>query len=76
MCIASIVVCRRREKTNSHIKNPNHDDAAYHGAMLIASENGTSMHNDRRSSDDDPDPDIIPNVRGMHFDDRFINYFK
>ncbi|XP_065211845.1 protein turtle homolog B-like [Planococcus citri] len=63
MCIASIVVCRRREKTNSHIKNPNHDDAIYHGAMLISSENGASIHNDRRSSDDDPDPDIIPNVR-------------
>lgn len=34
--------------------------------MLISEENGVLTHHERRFSDEDPDPDIIPNVRGKY----------
>lgn len=66
ICIAFVALCRRHEKTNSHTKTPAHDDALCHGAMLISEENGVLTNHDRRFSDEDPDPDIIPNVRGKY----------
>ncbi len=64
MCVASVAMCRRRGKSDSHMKNENHDDSLCHGAMLIADDVSISNHHDRRFSEDDPDPDIIPNIRG------------
>lgn len=72
-CVASVAVCcrRRNEKSSPHSKNENSADALCHGAMLIddgimANHHDHHHHHGRHFSEDDPDPDLIPNIRGRY----------
>lgn len=65
MCVTLVAACRRHDKSKSHKKSQNQTDGLCHGAILINDENDLPNHrHDRCFSDDDPDPDIIPNIQG------------
>lgn len=72
MCVTLVAACRRHDKSKSHKKNQNQTDALCHGAILINDENDLpNHHQDRCFSDDDPDPDIIPNIQGKEITNAF-----